>query len=102
STDEELAVRFHPSTPMIRRLAIQHGLAKDKRTFPGTRRMPRWSREDEARLRELYPVRPNLEIAQELQRSVKSVISKAHALGLRKSQDRLQEMGRENVARRRR
>ena len=48
-------------------------------------------------LRGLYPARANLEIAQQLDRSVKSVVSKAHNLGLKKDAERLREMGRENV-----
>ena len=47
-----------------------------------------------------YPFRPNLEIARDLNRTVKSVVSKAHNLGLKKSSDRLREMGRENVSQR--
>ena len=40
----------------------------------------------------------DVEIAQELRRSVKSVVSKAHHLGLKKHPVRLKEMGRENVS----
>jgi len=60
--------------------------------------MPRWCKEDVARLRELYPETPNLDIAKQLERTLKSVVSKAHDLGLKKSPDRLRDMGRENVA----
>ena len=49
-------------------------------------------------LRRLYPEEPNLSIAQRLNRSVKSIVSKAHHLGLRKELERLQEMGRQNVS----
>ena len=38
------------------------------------------------------------DIALKLDRSVKSVVSKAHNLGLKKDPDRLREMGRENVS----
>lgn len=78
-------------------------LARDKsymrrvRRGPGHTRMPRWTKEEEARLRELYANTPNLEIAKELGRTVKSVVSKAHDLQLRKSPERLKQMGRENV-----
>ena len=48
-------------------------------------------------LRELYP-HPEPEIAKRLGRSVKSVVSKAHALDLKKNPDRLREMGRQTVA----
>jgi hypothetical protein len=59
--------------------------------------MPRWSNAELDLLRELYPRTSNLDIAQRLQRSVKSVVSKAHHMGLKKELERLQEMGRENV-----
>jgi DNA-binding NarL/FixJ family response regulator len=59
--------------------------------------MPRWNASELEVLRALYPTRSNLEIALELQRSVKSVVSKAHHLGLKKEIERLREMGRENV-----
>jgi len=75
-------------------------LAKDKRRFKG-RKMPRWSETEVKLLRERYPTRANVEIARELGRSVKSVVSKAHALQLRKDEQRLQEMGRQNVELRR-
>ena len=39
----------------------------------------------------------NLELARTLGRSVKSVVSKAHNLGLKKDRERLRQMGRENV-----
>jgi len=39
-----------------------------------------------------------VELARRLGRSVKSVVSKAHNLGMKKSDDRLREMGRENVS----
>ena len=59
--------------------------------------MPRWKAEELAILRQDYAVESNLEIARRLGRSVKSVVSKAHHLALKKSDDRLREMGRENV-----
>lgn len=61
------------------------------------RRMPRWKPEDVETLRTLYPVQSNLDVARVLGRSVKSVRSKAQDLGLRKSPERLEAMGRENV-----
>jgi hypothetical protein len=60
--------------------------------------MPRWDSEAIEKLRQIYPTTPNLEIARQLQRSVKSVVSKAHNLGLKKEAERLREMGRENVS----
>ena len=86
----------------IERKAEALCLAKDKgyvrRSGTGSVRMPRWSREEKERLRRLYPDTPNLEIARLIGRSEKSIVSKAHDLGLRKSSERLRQMGQENVA----
>jgi len=101
-TDEDLAIVFGRSVDTVRRLAERLRLAKDKAFLrklagaPATR-MPRWSRHEIERLKQLYPVLPNLEIAKKLERSVKSVVSKAHYLKLKKEPERLREMGRENV-----
>ncbi|MEZ5979443.1 MAG: hypothetical protein R3F34_14660 [Planctomycetota bacterium] len=104
-TDEDLARIFGRSVDSIRRQAGKFALAKDKAFVrrivgPAATRMPRWTEEDLEKLRELYASTPNLEIAKALSRSVKSVVSKAHHLGLKKDEDRLREMGRENVKRR--
>ena len=101
--DEDLAVVFGRALDAVKRLAARLCLAKDKaflRRIGGPRatRMPRWEKAEIEKLVELYPVRPNLEIAQGLNRSVKSVVSKAHNLGLKKEAERLREMGRENVS----
>lgn len=60
-------------------------------------RMPRWTQDEIAVLSRLYANRSNLQLAQVLGRSVKSVIAKANEVGLRKTQARLEAMGRENV-----
>ena len=102
-TDKNLALIFGRSEAQVKAYASELCLAKDKAFLrklsdrPPTR-MPRWTPEEIERLRETYPIRSNLEIAQELNRSVKSVVSKAHILGLKKDRARLQEMGRENVS----
>ena len=102
-TDGDLSRIFGRSEPEIRELAQKNRLSKDKaflrklRREPATR-MPRWKTEDLGLLRKTYAIEPNLEIARRLGRSVKSVVSKAHTLGLKKSDDRLREMGRENVS----
>lgn len=102
-TDEDLSRIFARSETEIRRLAQEHGLSKDKafvrrlRGEPSTR-MPRWKPEELHILREGYPIHSNVELARQLKRSVKSVVSKAHNLRLKKSSDRLREMGRENVS----
>lgn len=103
-TDEDLAIIFGRPTLDISDLAARLCLAKDKAFVrrregePLASKMPRWSPEELALLSEIYAETPNLVIARRLNRSVKSVVSKAHGLNLRKDKDRLREMGRENVA----
>jgi len=102
-TDEDLALIFEHSLDAVKRLAARLCLAKDKAfvrklSGPASSRMPRWEKLEIERLVTLYPVAPNLEIAQKLGRSVKSIVSKAHNLGLKKEADRLREMGRQNVS----
>ena len=101
--DADLARVFGRALPAVRALARRLCLSKDKafrrrRRGEGATRMPRWSRPEEEVLRRLYALRPNLELARRLRRSIKSIVSKAHDLGLHKSEARLAEMGRENVA----
>ena len=102
-TDEDLVLIFGRSLVEIDALSKKLHLAKDKaflrarQVERGITKMPRWQSSELEVLREMYPVRPNLEIAERLNRSVKSVVSKAHNLGLRKNSDRLREMGRQNV-----
>lgn len=102
-TDEDIARIFGRTLESVTAKATELCLAKDKafiRKLSGTAatRMPRWTPEEIKKLEELYPEHSNLEIAQMLDRSVKSVVSKAHNLGLRKDRDRLAEMGRQNVS----
>ena len=69
-----------------------------RRTAGNTRtKMPRWSADELNQLREIYPKLSNLEIAKTLGRSVKSIVSKAHSMRLKKDKARLREMGQENV-----
>lgn len=101
-TTEDLVVILGRPETDIEKKASEYRLAKDKgfqrRRGNGTRvRMPRWTKEDVAKLEELYPDTPNLDIAHALNRTLKSVVSKAHDLGLKKSSSRLRNMGRENV-----
>ena len=102
-TDEVLSTIFSRSVEEIERLAKEFALAKDKafvrkRKGNSSTRMPRWTQEELDYLTREYPLLPNLELARHLQRSVKSVVSKAHNLGLKKSSARLKEMGRQNVS----
>jgi hypothetical protein len=102
-TDEDMALIFGRSVESVKRLGARYCLAKDKAfvrrlTGSSATRMPRWSDEEVEKLKDMYPRMSNLDIAQDLNRSVKSVVSKAHNLGLKKEAERLQEMGRENVS----
>jgi hypothetical protein len=102
-SDENLAAIFGRSLDAVQRLAKRFCLAKDKAFLKkqrgeGATQMPRWSNSELNLLRELYPRTPNLEIARQLNRSVKSIVSKAHHFGLKKELERLREMGRENVS----
>lgn len=102
-TDDDLAIIFGRTIEAVKRLGARYCLAKDKAfvrklTGSSATRMPRWSAPEIEQLREIYPTVANLDIAAKLNRSVKSVVSKAHNLGLKKEVDRLREMGRENVS----
>ena len=102
-TDENLTRIFGRPLESVSLLAKKLKLAKDKgflRRLNGTAttRMPRWAEGELAKLKEMYSTHSNLEIASALERSVKSVVSKAHNLGLKKDPLRLREMGRENVS----
>ncbi len=102
-TDEDLSLIFARSVEAIRQLAAEHRLSKDKafvRRLAGiaATRMPRWAPEEVETLKQCYPTESNLEISRRLDRSVKSIVSKAHHLGLEKSAERLREMGRDNVS----
>ena len=101
-SDEDLALVFTRSVEAVQSLAAQLRLGKDKaylkRNQPrATTPMPRWTPDALGELRARYPHDANIDIAQSLGRSVKSVVSKAHQLGLRKEVERLRQMGRENV-----
>lgn len=102
--DQTIAKMFDITLEHVERLAIRECLRKGKAFLrscgaPPTK-MPRWSADEEARLKDLYPTISNHEIAQTLRRSTKSIVSKAHALGLKKSDERLRQMGRVNVSKR--
>lgn len=102
-TDEDLVRIFGRPIEAVQELALRFALAKDKaflRRLQGNSatRMPRWSADEVETLTRLYPLVPNVQLAKELGRSLKSVVSKAHNLGLKKSPDRLRAMGRENVS----
>lgn len=104
-TDRDIARMFRRPVESVRAKAAELCLAKDKAFVrkiadenAAPTRMPRWTAEEIATLKEMYAQKSNLEIAQTLHRSVKSVVSKAHSLGLRKDHSRLVEMGIRNVS----
>ncbi|MFT7678294.1 MAG: hypothetical protein ACI8QC_002280 [Planctomycetota bacterium] len=103
-TNEDLAIVFGRSLIAIEACAGRLCISKDKAFLrrqtggKATTRMPRWQSSELDQLRVLYPQASNLEIAKALGRSVKSVVSKAHNLGLKKDPSRLKEMGRQNVS----
>lgn len=98
----DLSIILGRSTREIDKKANELCLAKDKgfvrRRGTGRSKMPRWDKEQIEQLEQLYPDTPNLEIARIIGRTEKSIVSKAHDLGLRKSSKRLREMGQQNVA----
>ena len=63
-------------------------------------KMPRWTERDVRYLTQHYANRPNLTLAIFLDRPVRAVVSKAHHLGLKKSDEYLSRMGRANVRQR--
>ena len=102
-SDEDLEVIFGRPMADIEVRAKEYALAKDKAFIRKLRgesstRMPRWTTEELEILKRDYASRANLQIATLLNRSVKSVVSKAQNLGLKKSSERLRSMGRENVS----
>ena len=105
-TDEDLALIFGRRLRDVRRKAGELCMAKDKAFLRrrgngrGPTRMPRWKPEELQTLQRLYPRHSNLEIAQRLNRSVKSVVSKAYHMQLKKDPARLIEMGKQNVQKR--
>jgi len=102
-SDEDLVETFGLTVAKIAALAEELCLSKDKafvKKTGGQSRMPRWDLASIEALKFAYPTISNHELAQQLGRSIKSVVSKAHTLGLKKTHARLQQMGRDNVAKR--
>jgi len=99
-SDEHIALILARPVESVRAHAEELRLAKDKvfqKRRRQTTRMPRWSSQALTELRERYPTEPNIELATSLGRTVKSIVSKAHQLGLKKRVERLRQMGRENI-----
>ena len=104
-TDDDLARIFGRSAAQVRELAREHALCKDKAFLRRLNAevatpMPRWTAAQLEWIRREYPERSNLELARMLGRSAKSIVSKAHRLGLKKTSERKRLMGMENADRR--
>ncbi|MAB79641.1 MAG: hypothetical protein CMJ89_09860 [Planctomycetes bacterium] len=100
-----LSLVFGRSEEDVRSMAGKHALGRNKaslRKLNGQGRigMPRWTATELTVIKKEYPLRSNLEIARKLKRSIGSVVSKGHRLGLKKDPSRLKSMGRENVSHR--
>lgn len=95
--DTALARRLGVKVEVIQKAAAALCLGKDKAVFHGNP-MPRWDEVDLAYLQDHYAETDNLTLALHLDRTVKSVVSRAQKLGLKKSPERLQEMGRVNIS----
>lgn len=80
--------------------AEMHKSAEAKSVRSAGRIMPRWTDDIIQLLIENYPHKENVEVAKIVKKSSKSVMSKAHSLGLRKSSAFLATMGRNNVSKR--
>jgi hypothetical protein len=59
---------------------------------------PRWTEHEIGVLNQWYSTIPNEFLARKLHRTVKSVVAKAFSMGLKKTPERIAQMGRENVA----
>jgi len=102
TSNEGIARILGRSVASIERQAKRRQLAKDKvfvkrHHGQGVYKMPHWDTDQVKLLRLIYANLSNLEVARRLKRSVASVVYKAHALGLRKSPRRVEQMGRENI-----
>jgi hypothetical protein len=78
-------------------------LAKDKKFIASSKqesaptKMPRWAVEDVETLRRMHGTASNAHIAKLLERTTKSITSKANSLGLKKTSEHLRQMGKDNV-----
>lgn len=104
-TQDALEVVFQRRSEDIEARAAGFTLKKDKRfmarAFVGSTVMPRWTDAEVARLRVEYPHKSNVELARMFGKSAKSVVSKAHALGLSKTRQHRARMSALNVELRR-
>lgn len=98
-TDRQLAKMFGISVVDVEKLAKEFRLGKDREYFSGCKHKP-WTAAEDAKLAELYPTTSNVVIAHELNRTVEAVRARAYGKKLRKGRERLEKMGRRNIAHR--
>jgi hypothetical protein len=97
-TDKELCSMYQTNPLKVQQLAIQFCLGKNKLVLPGTVKMPRWTESQLVTLKKLYSSNDNLIIAKKLSRTVKSVVSKAFFMKLKKNATQLTKTAKENVS----
>lgn len=95
NTNEDLVPMFGRPVEEIAAKADELALAKSQSKFNG-QKMPRWTLEEVATLRELYPDVDNLTIARRLGKSRSSIVSKAHSMQLHKTKEHVRAMGNRN------
>lgn len=91
---EELAKQLDVSVRELEKKARELALAKNKHRFKGNT-MPRWTADELETLGREYATTPSIELARKLNRSLKSVNSRARMLGLRKDVEYLSRVARE-------
>ena len=60
-------------------------------------RRPRWTKEEEEKLRQYFPDHSNLEVTRAMNRSFSAVTAKAHVMGLKKDKAHRRRMGLVNI-----
>ena len=105
NSQKSLSRIFRRTVGSIERQAKHYHLGKNKvfvKRWEGESayKMPRWTRAELAKLRRLHLHLSNLEVARRMGRSLGSIVTQAHELGLHKSAKRLVGMGRENIKQR--
>lgn len=104
-SDRELARYFGVPVSQIelmveavrKRTAEAAQRAEEKQRRRAEQKRPRWTEAQIKTLLELYPHMPNTQVAEAVGRPVVSVVAKAHRMGIKKTPERLRQMGRENV-----
>lgn len=102
-SDRELARYFGVPVSQIQLMieAVRdRAAARERPKEERPKKKPRWTEDELMRLRELYPDHANIDVARALGRTEKAVVSQAYQMGVRKTPERLRQMGRDNVRKR--